>query len=435
MKSILNTVFICFVILFTKIDVIPQSPWTKDTLNNPVLDKGLPGSVDSEFVMMPNVLFVDSVYHMWYCYGNSQNFHYIGQAFSDDGINWTKDSLNNPVLEKGPQGSWDAYGVSVPHVLIIDSIYHMWYKGMSTPSTAGHGAIGHATKSHPDSAWTKDSLNPVLDVGAYGEWDDVWIANGSIIFDGNIYHMWYHAWDGIVPHVRIGHATSPHPDSTWTKDSLNPVLSFGAAGSWDYPRVDAPRVTFDGDTFHMWYDGGNSMRWRIGCATSSDGSVWVKEDSLNPVLDWGHTNEWDNYGVGFCSVLFDSMDAEFKMWYSGFDGFWSSRIGYASAPDCTITGLCKTENLSAPDNYVLKQNYPNPFNPTTTIEFDLPKTVQVSLKVFNILGEEVITLVSDRLSAGSYSYDWDASNLASGVYLYRLQAGDYVETRKMVLMK
>jgi len=59
----------------------------------------------------------------------------------------------------------------------------------------------------------------------------------------------------------------------------------------------------------------------------------------------------------------------------------------------------------------------------------------VSLKVFNILGEEVATLVSDRLSAGSYSYEWDASNLASGVYLYRLEAENFVETKKMILMK
>jgi hypothetical protein len=100
------------------------------------------------------------------------------------------------------------------------------------------------------------------------------------------------------------------------------------------------------------------------------------------------------------------------------------------------------ENLSGglKNNYIvhsfeLYQNYPNPFNPSTTIEFDLPKSGEVSLKVFNILGEEVATLVSERLSTGSYSYEWDASNLASGIYLYRLQAGDYVETRKMVLMR
>jgi hypothetical protein len=88
-----------------------------------------------------------------------------------------------------------------------------------------------------------------------------------------------------------------------------------------------------------------------------------------------------------------------------------------------------------PATVELNQNYPNPFNPSTIIKFNLPKTSHVTLKVFNILGEEVATLVSDRLSAGSYSYEWDASNLASGVYLYRLQAGDYVETRKMVLMR
>ena len=84
---------------------------------------------------------------------------------------------------------------------------------------------------------------------------------------------------------------------------------------------------------------------------------------------------------------------------------------------------------------ILQQNYPNPFNPNTTIQFDLPKTSKVTLKVFNILGEEVSTLVSDRLSAGSHTYEWDASNLSCGVYLYRLEAEGYFETRKMILMK
>jgi len=88
-----------------------------------------------------------------------------------------------------------------------------------------------------------------------------------------------------------------------------------------------------------------------------------------------------------------------------------------------------------PSSFLLYQNYPNPFNPTTTIEFELLKSNEVTLNVFNILGEEVATLVSERLSAGSYSYEWDASNLASGVYLYRLETEGYVKTRKMILMK
>ena len=88
-----------------------------------------------------------------------------------------------------------------------------------------------------------------------------------------------------------------------------------------------------------------------------------------------------------------------------------------------------------PERVYIYQNYPNPFNPITTIKFDLPKTSEVMLKVFNILGEEVTTLVSDRLSAGSYSYEWNASNIASGVYLCRLETKGYVETKKMILMR
>lgn len=92
-----------------------------------------------------------------------------------------------------------------------------------------------------------------------------------------------------------------------------------------------------------------------------------------------------------------------------------------------------SDNL--PKFYDLRQNYPNPFNLTTTIEFDLPKAGEASLKIFNILGEEVTTLLSDKLSTGSYSYKWDAGHLASGVYLYRLEAEGFVQTRKMILMK
>ena len=98
-------------------------------------------------------------------------------------------------------------------------------------------------------------------------------------------------------------------------------------------------------------------------------------------------------------------------------------------------GIEDASSPPLPAEFSLSQNVPNPFNPITTIEFELPKTSEVGLKVFNILGEEVATLVSDRLSAGSYSYEWDASNLASGVYLYRLQVGDYVKIRKMVLIR
>jgi hypothetical protein len=110
-------------------------------------------------------------------------------------------------------------------------------------------------------------------------------------------------------------------------------------------------------------------------------------------------------------------------------------MGAYESPLASPVGIEEDELNNIPKEYALYQNYPNPFNPITTIEFDLPQTSTVTLKIFNILGEEVTTLVSDRLTAGNYNYKWDASNMASGIYLYRLEAGGYVETRKILLMR
>ena len=88
-----------------------------------------------------------------------------------------------------------------------------------------------------------------------------------------------------------------------------------------------------------------------------------------------------------------------------------------------------------PATFTLEQNYPNPFNPTTTIRFVLPRAGFTELMIFNLLGEQVSTVVSERLNAGSYTVSWGAPHLASGVYIYRLQAGDYVETKKLLLIR
>ena len=97
------------------------------------------------------------------------------------------------------------------------------------------------------------------------------------------------------------------------------------------------------------------------------------------------------------------------------------------------TGIKVSNNI--PSHFSLKQNFPNPYNSSTIIQFDLPKTSQITLKIFNILGEEVTALVSSRLAGGSYTYEWDGSNEASGVYLYRLEAEGFIKTRKMVLVR
>jgi flagellar hook assembly protein FlgD len=83
----------------------------------------------------------------------------------------------------------------------------------------------------------------------------------------------------------------------------------------------------------------------------------------------------------------------------------------------------------------MNQNFPNPFNPTTTIKYALPQATKVNIKIYDILGREVETLINEIQNAGTYSVNWDASNFPSGVYFYKLHAGDFVQTNKMVLIK
>jgi len=91
--------------------------------------------------------------------------------------------------------------------------------------------------------------------------------------------------------------------------------------------------------------------------------------------------------------------------------------------------------LTAPVEFALEQNYPNPFNPTTTIKYSIPAAGNVELKVYDILGNEVVTLVNEVKSPGNYAAEFDASTFASGVYFYRLQVGQFSDTKKLILMK
>ena len=88
-----------------------------------------------------------------------------------------------------------------------------------------------------------------------------------------------------------------------------------------------------------------------------------------------------------------------------------------------------------PHKFALYHNYPNPFNPATTIEFSIPETQRVTLKVYNLMGQEAVTLVDGELQAGYHATKWHAGNMASGIYFYRLMSDKKAITQKMILMK
>lgn len=100
-----------------------------------------------------------------------------------------------------------------------------------------------------------------------------------------------------------------------------------------------------------------------------------------------------------------------------------------------ITGVSEQSPPGLPATFGLSQNYPNPFNPSTIIRYQLPIQTHVTLKLYDVLGREVATLVDERQDAGYQTIQWSAADLPSGVYFYRLAARDFVETRKLVLLK
>jgi len=247
------------------------------------------------------------------------------------------------------------------------------------------------TDANGDTSWTI-AYKP-------GNWNREWLNSGIETNDGYVFA------GGLVNGYIV--KTDFLGDTLWTKlykgrptssQVLNCVISTysglylflnsRADGIW-WPNYNCDIFALDGNGNEIWYKtiGGTSLS-----------SVIQATDSSYVVSGWA-------------------------------DGdFFIAKLGYS------LTGL-KQSNENITNDFSLSQNYPNPFNPSTTIEFSLPKSEFTTLKVFNILGKEVLTLVSNKLHSGNHTYQFDGKNLASGIYYYQLTAGDYREVKKMILVR
>jgi hypothetical protein len=214
----------------------------------------------------------------------------------------------------------------------------------------------------------------------------------------------------------------------WTVNSVYYSGDFGPdSASFLHPdSIDGDpggQVDFWTDSLEAHYPSGDDMQWVVYQANtpfSSDLDTGYVD--VEVIMTVGNTNGTFNIGYFVSNAALDFTDPKY----------------YSVSLENPITvsgGTGIAVDKALPRRYELAQNFPNPFNPTTTISFEVPVTGQVKLSVYNLLGKEVATLINGRVSAGSHQVIFDASNLQSGIYYYRLESGDFVATKKLLLLK
>ncbi len=161
------------------------------------------------------------------------------------------------------------------------------------------------------------------------------------------------------------------------------------------------------------------------------GTTWATNvrlsQSFDPHAGWPNQNKMGDY----YHMVSDSTGAHLA-WAATFGGEQNVYYGHISFP---LTGVNGQNPGQSPASFSLSQNYPNPFNPSTMIQFALPHASFVKLTVFNLLGEQVATIVSDRFEAGTHTVRWDASGLPSGVYFFQLHADEFTQTKRLVVLR
>jgi photosystem II stability/assembly factor-like uncharacterized protein len=269
--------------------------------------------------------------------------------------------------------------------------------------------------------------------------------------------------DGIGPNVWItaylGGGSAPRllrtTDFGTTWNSGDVLLTGGLSNAYtirSFNMVDlnvgwlVPRQTAAGvrSYVHKTTDGGTTWSDTILIQSGAVVKAIKPERGTNNLLGCGYTGNdpnawWSSDGGTTWAAIHPTATGDGSDLQNA--SFVNNQLGYVVGVMKALKFIppgsvdVKPQPANAPLSYGLDQNYPNPFNPTTTIQYSIPLSGKVSLKVYNVLGDEVATLVEGVLPVGSHSVSFSAASLPSGIYFYRLEAGKFVEVRKMALVK
>jgi hypothetical protein len=276
--------------------------------------------------------------------------------------------------------------------------------------------------------------------------DEVWrVPGGNDILvgdSGNVYvsgaYPWAHTkkYDSSGAFIWLAQAGGSHIEfdqvgdiiyhNTWTIPGWSGKISRGGVFRWE--RGDSP------------------ADWGYGFCVDGEGNSYVSGHTYSEIPPGNYLAKLNPMGTRLWlarylpeNSILTTQACRVDVSGNVYVGGTSQRDDFSNAVTILkygqITVSVGEEDLGLPVEFSLSQNYPNPFNPSTTIRFALPKSGHVELKIYNTLGQEVATLVNEEKVAGTYSMQWNASRVASGVYFYQLKAGEFSQTRKLLLLK
>jgi hypothetical protein len=367
---------------------------------------------DKEYItsdLDPASPFANTLYISWTRFTIGQQI--LLTKSTNGGVNWSNPPAQVSDVSFGVQGSDPAVGNR-------GEIYVVW---------DGPGGITFDKSTDGGNTFGTDLI--ISAVGSTNGFPSIAVTPIGVTRISPLYVVWSDARNGDYD---VFFSASFDKGSTWTpaKRVNDDLIGNGKLQYWPWISVND-----EGEIAIVYYDTRNTPSNSIieaYLATSTDRGVTFTNELLS--TQQSPTNQ-PNSDVRFGDYIGIDFQGNriVPVWTDERAGGFDMEI-YTAVVDITIVG---TEPIagSIPDEYGLGQNYPNPFNPVTTISFDIPKLTYINLSVLDITGKVVSAIVNEEKEAGHYSIKWDGSNYSSGVYFYRLRAGNFVDTKKMILLK
>jgi hypothetical protein len=320
--------------------------------------------------------------------------------------------INTYMLGKVPSSDGDGFGGTI-NIAPIDSGALGTGFGFTVPFTEPNRHILFANNDYFIDPWLVS-----------------WMQNNP--YSLNLYKE-RHNSDIPVPQPIINNITQTFFDSTDASgNKVWPYINMANIDSL-YPGFKNPPLNLDSleqFLYHKWYDNAD-VQWAWEPQNSYQNQLWPSPEDLSYTNDTLMTAGMGGFPVG---DLYHWWPTQYKQWAAQQPAEENRITSWLNNGKDPVTAVTRSKS-NIPAQYTLSQNYPNPFNPTTVIQYTIPTSGLVSLKVYNILGQEVATIFQGFRNAGSYEVNFDASKLASGVYMYRLKSGTVSIAKKLVLMK